>query len=1183
MLFKKIEMHGFKSFAEPITIEFNEGLTGIVGPNGSGKSNISDAIRWVLGEQSPKMLRGGKMEEIIFNGTDSRKSRGMSEVTLTMDNSDGSLPIDYREVAITRKMFRSGESEYRINGNQCRLKDIRRLIMDTGIGVDGYSIIGQGKIADIISNKTESRREIFEEAAGIVAYRVRKSEAERKLTSTAANMSRVQDIIGEIESRIDDLREDSIRAKEYLELREKHKKLEINIILKNVESLELKNRYGEEDLRNVVYNLENLGGKQQELEQELNEVNSRNEVLEEASVEAREKLIAAIDELNILVNKGEVDRERLSAIEANAERLEEEIKQLKDKRARELSNAGELMLRAKEVDREAEEAAAALQEKMETFDGLTGKMTGLADEADMYRNRIFRLSTDITAGKSEIGSMEMLQETLRKRQEALISERDAEEDSNRQTMDSLDAARTEKQRIAEEAESKKAEAETIRQALEEAQRKERELAKSIEEQRVALGRMSARKKTIEEMESNYEGYNNAVKHVMKSGIPGIHGVVAELIRVPEGYETAMETAFGATLQNIVCDDDDSAKKAIRDLKESRVGRMTFLPLRSIRGRELPERRLEDEKGFAGFGPDCVEYDSRYEGIIRYLIGRVVIADNMDNAVRISKRGRDLRVVTLEGEIINARGAITGGKYKNRSANILDRKAELAQLGRDIDVQQAQQSMDSRKLEQLRDDIRAFSEKLAGIDGEIREAERLAIIKDNEISTAENAIRELRSSAGKVDRELESIGEEQDSSVRMIDEIRSSIAEKQKAIAEAEALCEEKLSQHDSLKEEFDRISEEITAARITLSAADDRKAHADELVDRINSGIAEIDSDVESRRLRLEQLREEKNLLTSGHTYVDGRIREQEDLKKDAQERLDRVTEEKSALAAKLAELNRERDELVQKVQVFRDQKYDLDMRKARNETHLETYKEKLWEDFEVSYVQAMEFRAEDFVLSRAVKENRQIKNRMKELGEVNVGAIEEYDTVRERYEFLIGERADVQKAMDDLNAIISETDKTIRSRFKESFDRIVVNFEKQFRKLFGGGHAELRLSDEHNPLESGIDIVAQPPGKKLQNIDLLSGGEKTLTAIALMFAVLEAKPTPFCILDEVEAALDDTNIEKFIECLRQFENIQFTLVTHQKATMEHTDVLYGVTMPEKGVSKVLSLSLEDDLSAYNG
>ncbi|MCQ2544929.1 MAG: chromosome segregation protein SMC [Clostridia bacterium] len=1182
MLFKKIEMHGFKSFAEPITIEFNEGLTGIVGPNGSGKSNISDAIRWVLGEQSPKMLRGGKMEEVIFNGTATRKSRGMAEVTLVIDNSDESLPIDYKEVAITRRMYRSGESEYHINGNQCRLRDIRELIMDTGIGVDGYSLIGQGKISDIISNKTESRREIFEEAAGIVAYRTKKAEAERKLASTTQNMDRVQDIIGEIESRIDGLREDSAKAKEFLELREQHKKLEINIILKNVESLENKQSYAEEDLRNITYNLDKLKAEKEELDKVIAEANSKNETLEAISVEAREALITAIDDLNVVVNKGEVDRERLAAIKSNLSRFSEEIKTLEEKKERELANAEGFLEQKRQMDAEAEAAQNALQEKVAEYNALTDSMTKISEEADAYRNDIFRLSSEINAGKSEIASMQMLQETLAKRAQELTAEKESGEYNNKETLDGLNAAKRERQKISEDIESKKQAEAEARKQFEADQAEERTLAKSTEELRIALGRMSARKRTIEEMESNYEGYNYAVKHVMKSGMRGIHGVVAELIQVPEGYETAIETALGQSLQNIVCDDDNSAKSAIRSLKENKAGRMTFLPLASIRGREKPDAMIKNEPGVVGFAPEVIRYDSKYNQVVSYLLGKVVLVENMDAAIRLSKKERGILVVTLDGEIINERGAITGGKFKNKSANILDRKAELAQLGRNINEQTRQQQTDADRLEALRNEIRSYSEKMGTLDGEIRAAEHALIIKDNEIGIAETALMDLRNTGDKVDRELENIKAEQENSEAMIEKIRISIDEKQAAIAEAEAACEAKMAEHDGRKSEFDALSEEITNARIIVTSCDDRKAHADDLVGRINRAIGEIDADILRHQEEMKALEEEKLTLT-GDADVDLKIQEHETIKKDAEEHLQAVTEEKSALTTKLARMNADKEELAQKIQGFQDQKYDLDVRKAKNDTQLETYKEKLWEDFEVSYVQAMEFKAEDFVLSRAVKENRQIKNRIKELGEVNVGAIEEYASVSERYEFLTGERADVQKAMDDLNKIISEMDKTIRIRFKESFDQIVVNFEQQFQDLFGGGHAELRLSDEQNPLEANIDIVAQPPGKKLQNINLLSGGEKTLTAIALMFAVLQAKPTPFCILDEVEAALDDANIDRFIHCLRQFNDIQFTLVTHQKATMEHADVLYGVTMPEKGVSKVLSLSLEDDLSEYNG
>ena len=1183
MLFKKIEMHGFKSFAEPITIEFNEGLTGIVGPNGSGKSNISDAIRWVLGEQSPKMLRGGKMEEVIFNGTDTRKSRGMAEVTLVIDNSDESLPIDYKEVAITRRMYRSGESEYHINGNQCRLRDIRELIMDTGIGVDGYSIIGQGKIADIISNKTESRREIFEEAAGIVAYRTKKSEAERKLASTTQNMARVQDIIGEIEGRIDGLREDSIKAGEYLELKEKNKKLEINIILKNVESLENKQAYAQEDLENITASLDKLKAEKNRLDVSIGEAGTRSEALEAVSVEARERLIEAIDLLNRAVNKGEVDRERLSAIESNTERINQEITQLLEKKERELENSEEFMKQKAELDERAREADLKLQEKVEEYNGLTGIMTRLAEEADNFRNSIFRLSTEITAGKSEISSMEMLRETLRKRQETLTRERDAGEDSNRETLDSLNGARGERDRLAEEMEAGREEALRLKQTMETRRREEKELAIQLEELKLSLGRMTARKKTIEELENNYEGYNHAVKHVMKSGLPGIHGVVAELIRVPEGYETAMETALGNSLQNIVCDDEDSARRAIVSLKENRAGRMTFLPLTSIRGRETPDAGIKNEKGVLGFGPECISCDSKYDSIISYLLGRVVLVDSMESAIRISRKYRGILVVTLDGEIINERGAITGGKFKNKTGNILDRRAEINQLGREIEDLNRKQSRALEKLEKVREEIGSLTDKASRLEESIRAGEHALLMKENEISMAENVLADLKNSGDKVNRELESISREQENSLRMIGEIRKSIAEKEAAIKEAESLCNEKLSLHEERKGEFNSLSEEITAARITVTAAQEQKSHAEEMMERINRELSDIEGDIARRRQQLESMEAEKRELTEGSTGIDGIISRQEAVKAEAEQRLEEVSGEKAALAGEISEMNAAREELNRKIQVLQDQKYDLDVRRAKNETQLESFKEKLWEDFEVSYIQAMEFKAEDFALSRAVKENRQIRNRIRELGEVNVGAIEEYQVVKERYEFLTGEREDVQKAMDDLNRIISEMDKTIKTRFRESFDRIVINFEKQFKELFGGGHAELRLSDENNPLESNIDIVAQPPGKKLQNINLLSGGEKTLTAIALMFAVLQAKPTPFCILDEVEAALDDANIDKFIHCLRKFDNVQFTLVTHQKATMEHADVLYGVTMPEKGISKVLSLSLEDDLSPYNG
>ena len=651
-------MHGFKSFAEPVTIDFSSGITCIVGPNGSGKSNISDAIRWVLGEQSPKMLRGGKMEEVIFSGTSSRKSRGMAEVTLVIDNAEGTLPIDYKEVALTRRMFRSGESEYHINGNQCRLRDIRELIMDTGIGVDGYSIIGQGKISEILSNKTESRREIFEEAAGIVLYRTKKAESERKLEAANANMDRVQDIIGEIEGRIDGLKEDSIKAKEYLKLRDRYKELEINIILKNIENLKAKSEGIHEDLKQLDESLAKTRGERSAAEQSAASHEERKETLESIAEETRTQLMEVIDELNHLVSQEQIDKERLGVIAENQERLTDEIQELQEKLQREEENQKSLLEGSRQTEERFVQAKTVLDEKVELYDSLSQKLASLMQQADQHKNEVFEHSGDRSSAEAEISSLQRMAETLERRKAALLSDKDSGEDSNKETLDNLNQMRHEKERIVDNLEHIKEQRLLKKEEFAAMREDEKKLSRTFEDLRISLSQLSARKKTIEEMESNYEGYNYAVRYIMRSGLSGIHGVVADLITVPEGYETAIETALGAGLQNIVCENDESAKAAIRALKANKAGRLTFLPVSSVRGRTSYEERLRQEAGFRGFGPECLTFDPRYQGVISYLLGRVVIVDDMDHAVRMSKKGGGLRFVTLDGEVINAGGAIT---------------------------------------------------------------------------------------------------------------------------------------------------------------------------------------------------------------------------------------------------------------------------------------------------------------------------------------------------------------------------------------------------------------------------------------------------------------------------------------------------------------------------------------------
>ncbi len=1179
MYFKKIDMHGFKSFAEPVNIEFHDGITCIVGPNGSGKSNISDAIRWVLGEQSPKMLRGGKMEEVIFAGTANRKSRGMAEVTLVIDNSTGILPIDYAEVAITRRMYRSGESEYAINNNQCRLRDIRELIMDTGIGVDGYSLIGQGKIADIVSNKPESRREIFEEAAGIVKYRTKKAESERKLEATNANLERVNDIISEIESRIDGLKEDSEKASEYLVLRDRYKELEINVTLKNIENIELKNEYIKDDLAELTNQIEELKEEKTSIDAEITDNRNRNEELGVLGNETRDRLLLSVEKINSLVNQNQLNREKLSAIEKDNERLKEEIFAIESKLEKETENAGAQYASKRKIDEELSVLEADLADKIKKYTEITAAISADAEEIDGQKNKIYELHSAISNKNSEINSLLSLQGTLEKRKEQILSEMETSDASGRELtalyQDALKELASQKDRFA----AMEAESQTLKQKYNEDVYEEKKLSRELEELRISLGQISTRKKMIEEMESSYEGYNNAVKFIMKSNLPGIHGVVADLIEVPRGFETAIETALGAALQNIVCEDDRSAQNAIGLLKENKAGRLTFLPIQSMRESNLKyDQGLKNAEGFKGFGVQCIKFDSRYQKVMEYLLGRVIVVDNLGHAVRLSKNasGSGLRFVTLEGEVINSGGAITGGAFRHNTANLLERKAEAKQLGEKLVSMERSKTEGDRKLEELRGKIQSAQELIQKSDRDHREMELELLTRDNAIATMARQLSDLQQSGEKYQKELDNIKAETRSSDQMIEDLKAVVQNSAGEIAEIERKTDSGMVKYEKRKLQLEEVNEEITKARVAVGTAESQKNHVDQLLARIDEYQKELAAEKQGKELAIQSLEEEKQNLMQGDSSLEEEIEAREEEKESIERYLEEIQEEKNTVSKYLNEITQKKEEMDAILNGYQTQKYELEIKQAKYETQLDSYKDKLWEEFEISYLHAIEFKKKEFNLAAAVKESREIKNRIKELGEVNVGAIKEYESVRERYEFLTTQRNDILSAMSSLKQIIDDMDKTIKQSFKESFDQIVLNFESAFTELFGGGAAELRLEDENNPLECGIEIVAQPPGKKLQNINLMSGGEKTMTAIALMFAVLKAKPTPFCILDEVEAALDDANIDRFARYLTNFSDIQFALVTHQKATMEYADVLYGVTMPEQGISKVISLKLGD-------
>ncbi len=1178
MYFKRIEIHGFKSFAEPIVIEFARGITCVVGPNGSGKSNICDAIRWVLGAQSARSLRGEKMEDVIFSGTVSRKSRGMAEVTLVIANDDGALPIDYEEVAITRRMYRSGESEYLINNTRCRMKDIRNLIMDTGIGVEGYSIIGQGKISDIISNNTASIREILEETAGIVMYRSRKANAERKLAAATDNIQRVNDIIGEIEGRIDQLQVDSEKATEYLSLKDRHKELEINITLKNIEGIRLKSEAIKDDLEALEQRSQTLGAERDILQQQALQGRQAREALEKALEEGRIQERQLSDTINALQKKYELAGERRRAIGENQLRLQEEIQDFQGRAQREDSNLAALVGQRQAADQKADFLRRDLEEKTAEGLQLQEQAAALTAAVDDQKSRLFELVGEIGTHQAEISSIQALRQTMERRQQVMLQEEAHAGSNTQESQKKLALLGAEKQALEQAIDALKEQVAKARKDRVEDTKRSGTLTAQLESARIEAGQLVARQRALADMQTRYEGYSGAVRFIMKEGITGIHGVVADLIQVPAGYETAIETALGAALQNVVCADDGTAKEAVNRLKRDNAGRLTFLPLTAVRGRKQElEKVVEQAPGFLGRGVDKVQFDQAYQGIMEYLLGGIVLMDNMDNALALSKKmTRRLRMVTLEGEVINPAGAITGGRYKNKNSNILERRREVDLLKEKVEAKNKEVQALQKERETLESRLATFEEAIQKGEQELSALRTQSFAKENEIALLEHTVKEGRQAAERREKELADIRRETANSDELIavgQEKIQALQEEKKALEQALEEAEKaRIAQRDQVLDS----GEKITDARIALNTQESAVAQLEAMTVRVQRSLEEYNGEVESRERKLKALAQELEELGSDEGTLPLPLQQAMAQREELAQSLVQKGQERDSLLQSLAAKEQAREEMEGTYRALQDQKYELQIRQARQDTQLENAKEKLWEEFEVSYIQAIEFQKEDFVVSAAIKENRDIKNRLKALGDVNVGAIREYASVKERYEFLTGQRGDILQSMEELKSIINDMDKITRSRFKSCFDQVVMNFEAVFQELYGGGHANITLSDKDDPFNAEIEITAQPPGKQLKHINLLSGGEKTMTAIALMFAVLKTKPTPCCILDEIEAALDDSNLGIFGNYVKNFDGVQFTLITHQKATMEHADVMYGITMPESGVSRVYSLRMED-------
>lgn len=1184
MRLKKLYIHGFKSFADRVEMTFEHGVTGVVGPNGCGKSNISDAVRWVLGEQSARQLRGSRMEDVIFNGTEKRRRMAYCEVTLTFDNEDRSLPSDYTEVAVTRRVFRTGESEYLLNGAACRLKDVVDLFRDTGIGRDGYSIVGQGRVGEILSQKSEDRRQVFEEAAGIVKYKARKSEAEKRLDNTEQNLSRIADIISELESRLEPLRLQSEDARKYLAMREEQKGLDLNVFLIRSE------RYQEKiaELRLTAENMRETLAQNEREQQALNErresVQNQLSEREEKAAELRESLQALIQEVEAQEGQANVLRERLAASRREQARVEDE------KRAAE---EGETGMRRRietlegEIAREGE-AVAAREERQTALDrALEEAETAAArleTEAEDAKERVIRFMNDMGDVKSEQARLTALGEAIDRQLTSLSA--GAEEDS-RVAADLRRAVEDAEGVWDEENDRLKALNEAAREISERTRRAGEEYERLTAESQKLLSikqELGSRLKLLTEMQRDYEGYNLSVKQVLmeaeRRGGAGVHGVVASILHAPQKLERALDMVLGGTLQNVVVDRDEDAKAMIEYLKRNRYGRATFLPISSIRGRTLDmgERRVLSMPGCVGLASEMVTYDPIYRGIVENLLGRTVIAEDLNSGIAIQRAGRyQFRLVTLDGDVMHSGGSMTGGSVQSRMTSLLSREREITESAENMKKLTEKLAQAQNQLRKGEEERAALKKERAQLFDDVHQQEIAVTRAEDHLARARE---ELNGHTGRAARVNEARAQLAEQKAEILSQLDALGQRRETTEDEGEALRKRAQALQTSLSEKRAALNaqrQEAGDARVALATAKRGFEALKQDLSRLNAqkgdaarALAEA---AESLRALACRLKADEEALTT----EEGRLELARRGLNGAREDFQRADESRLKAQTELKEISESAERLRVATEEFIDRSHRAEMALSRAENDLEQMTARIWEDYQLTYEGAEPFRDPDFKLAESEKRLNTLRAAIRAMGPVNVSAMDEYRETSERYTELSAQRDDLERAKNDLMGIISELTGKMETQFRAQFEQLDVYFRQTFTELFGGGRAELRLEDPKDALNTGIEIVAQPPGKKLQMLSLLSGGERALTAIAILFAMLKLKPTPFCILDEIEAALDDANIDNFAEYLQTYSNkTQFVVVTHRKGTMSRCDALYGVAMEEKGVSKLMSVKLAD-------
>ena len=1183
MYLKKLEMQGFKSFADKTVIEFMQGITAVIGPNGSGKSNIADAIRWVLGEQSMKSLRGQKSEDVIFAGTQSRKSLGFAEVSLVFDNIDGRLPLEYTEVTVTRRLFRSGETEYLINKAPCRLKDVVELFMDTGIGKDGYSIIGQGKIDEILSNKSEDRRHVFEEASGVVKYKVRKNESEKKLEQTKLNLLRINDIIHEIEQKIEPLKEQSEKAKKYLNLKEELKNIEIGLFVYNIK--ELKEKIGKilidekiifEQNIDEEKKLENLNILKKEVQEVIDKNTNKIEELhnlESKTVKDKEQKKSEININNEKIINNKNNSERLSneieELNARKNELESEVLEKKEKRNNLLQNK-------EKYEKELQEKENKLKEIVSKLSDKEREIEEFKKEIEQYDFIKFDKTSEIKADEANIENINKRKNIMKKELQVNILETDKFKISKEAILklfNEIDKKRTEILNYKEKYQTKTQEGKNKILNF------EVNINKLLSEMRIKESRL----KFLKETEKEKEGYIKSVKSLLieceknKEFAKGIYGTLNNIIEVEKKYQTAIEMALGSVLQNIITETEEDAKRLVEFLRNNNIGRASFLPISSVKGNKINSINTKNIEGICEIASNVIKYDKKFEGIILNLLGKTVIVDNMEEGIKLAKQNKyGFKIVTLLGDVINSSGAISGGAVNTKTVNILGRKGEIKELEKSIIFIEEEIKKIKKEKEEYEESVKEIISESKKNEQKLQEIEIKYATENQKIISINENIYKLEEKTKKLKKESEEIVNEEQKIVKRIDENKNILKESEIKKEKLNIIIKEYAEENRDNQKNIDDLNFDVTNLKISVGSFNDSETAIEEILERIEGEISSTEINIQNKEKMINDMKIENDQLLIVNTRLNEDIKNLEKslLKKD--ENVQALKDEREKKSDEIKNIEKMILEQFSKIENIKAELTKIQIKKEKTEQDIEEITNKLWEEYEYTPNNIPENYKKPENIAKASRMANKLRIEIREIGNVNVDSIEEYKEIIKRYEFMNEQRLDIESSIAKLRDVIVEMTKTMKEQFATQFKIINSNFKQTFTQLFGGGTAELILEDESNILETGIEIRVQPPGKKLQSMTLLSGGERAFTAIALLFAMLKINPSPFCVLDEIEAALDDVNVYRFAEYLKNYtKETQFLTITHRRGTMEKASTVYGITMEENGISKLLSMKLK--------